>query len=100
MKRSGKPYNTIIYNIHKLVGLAALVFLIITIYNIDQVDGLNAVEILICIVAGLFFLIVIISGGLASIRKTIPTVISILHKVSSYLTVLSVIVVLYLLLYN
>ena len=100
MKRSGKPYKTIIFNIHKLIGLATFVFLIITIYNIDQVDSLSSLEIFICIVIGLFFLIAIISGGIASIYESIPKGISIVHMVSPFLTVLSVATILYFLLYT
>ena len=100
MNRIGKPYNTVIFNIHKLIGLAALVLLILTVYYNHQISALKTVEILICILAGLFYLVSIISGGLASIYETIPTAISILHKVSPYLTVLSVTIIFYLLLYT
>jgi hypothetical protein len=41
---SGKPVNVIILTIHKLISLAAVVFLIVTIYQINQVANLNTNE--------------------------------------------------------
>lgn len=98
LSRSGKPYSAILFNIHKLIGLAALVFLLITIYQINQAATLSAIELTAGVVTGLFFLSTIISGGLVSIDKPIPAAISMMHKLFPYLTVLSTAVTPYLLL--
>jgi len=88
----------IIFNIHKLVSLAAVVFLIITIYQINQVAKLSAIELIASVVTGLLSLGTIVSGGLVSIDKPVPAAISMMHKLFPYLTVLSTAVTLYLLL--
>ncbi len=98
LSRSGKPYSVIIFNIHKLVSLAAVVFLIITIYQINQVAKLSAIELIASVVTGLLSLGTIVSGGLVSIDKPVPAAISMMHKLFPYLTVLSTAVTLYLLL--
>jgi len=36
LSRSGKPYNSLIFNFHKLIGLAMGVFLIVTFYRVHQ----------------------------------------------------------------
>ncbi len=49
------------------------------------------------IIAGLFFLVAIISGGLLSTEKALPMGINRLHQISSLLTLLSAIAAFYLL---
>ena len=98
LSHSGKPYSGIIFNVHKLLGVAAVIFLGITMYQASQTAQLSAVELSAGLVAGLFFISTIVSGGLVSIDKTMPTAISIMHKLFPYLTVLSTAATLYLLL--
>ena len=98
LSRSGKPYSAIIFNIHKLIGLAASVFLVITIYHINQVAALSAIELIAGVVTGLFFLSTGISGGFVSIDRPMPAAISMMHKLFPYLTVLSTAATLYLVL--
>jgi hypothetical protein len=54
LSHSGKPLNVIILTIHKLISLAAVVFLIITIYQINQVANLNTIELTAGVVTGFF----------------------------------------------
>jgi hypothetical protein len=97
LSNSGKPYNAIILTIHKLISLAAVVFLVITIYQINQVAKLSAIELIAGVVTGLFFLSTIISGGLLSTGKPKPAAILTMHQITPFLTVLSTAVTLYLL---
>jgi hypothetical protein len=83
--------------IHKLISLAAVVFLVITIYQINQVAKLSAIELVAGVVAGLFFLSTIITGGLLSTGKPMPAAILTMHQITPFLTVLSTAVTLYLL---
>jgi hypothetical protein len=98
LSRTGKPYSTIIFTIHKLIGLAAGVFLVMTVYRIHQVAPLSPVEITAIVVTVLFFAANVATGGLLSTDKTMPSVILRLHQITPYLTVLSTAVTLYLLL--
>lgn len=94
---SGKPYNGILLNIHKLVALAAGIFLVVTIYRINQAARISAAELAASVVTGLLFLSAGISGGLASI-DTMPVVVVTLHRIAPFLTMLSTAATLYLLL--
>jgi len=98
LSRSGKPYSVIILTIHKLISLAAAVFLVMTVYRIHQVAPLSPVEITAVVVTGLLFLSLIISGGLLSTGKPMPAVILTMHQITPFLTVLSTAATLYLLL--
>ena len=98
LSRTGKPYSGIILTIHKLIGLAAGVFLVMTVYRIHQVAPLSPVEITAIVVTVLFFAGNVATGGLLSTDKTMPAVILRLHQITPYLTVLSTAVTLYLLL--
>ncbi|MFB0517627.1 MAG: hypothetical protein ACETWG_13645 [Candidatus Neomarinimicrobiota bacterium] len=97
LSHSGKPYSSMILNIHKLIALAAVVFLVITVYRINQTAKLSPTEFIASVVTGLLFLVTIISGGLASLPRTMPTALLILHHLLPYFTVLSTAVTLYLL---
>ena len=97
LSRSGKPYSAIILTIHKLISLAAVVLLGITIYRTNQAATLSTIELLAAIVTGLFFPGTIITGGLLSIDKIMPAIILRLHQITPYLTVLCSTATLYLL---
>ena len=96
LSRSGKPYGSLALNIHKLIALAAVVFLFVTTRQLNQATKLNATELTISVVTGLLFLGAIISGGLVSIDKPMPAVVPVLHRLLPYLVVLATGLTLYL----
>jgi len=89
LSRSGKPLNGVILTIHKLISLAAGIFLIITLYRMNQAAVLVTTELISAVVAGLFFLGMVVSGGLLSTGKPMPPAILRMHQVMSALTVLA-----------
>lgn len=98
MSHFGKPYSLLLFNIHKLIGFGLFVFLTIHVYWFNQVTPLSPPQRTACLIAGLFFLATIVTGGLVSIPKVMPVVVLLSHKLLPYLTVISTIVSLYLLL--
>ncbi len=96
LSRSGKPYGSFTLNIHKLIALAAVVFLFVTIRKLGQVTKLNSTELTISVVTGLLFLGATISGGLVSIDKPLPAVVPVLHRLLPWLVVLATGLTLYL----
>jgi hypothetical protein len=97
LSRSGKPLNGIILTAHKLISLAAVVFLAITIYQLNQASSLSAMGLIAGAVTGLFFLGAIVTGGLLSTGKPVPAAILTAHQAAPFLTVLSTAATLYLL---
>jgi hypothetical protein len=98
LSRSGKPYNGIVFNVHKLIALAAVVIFVTALYQINRMVTLSAVELIAGVATGVFFLGLFVSGGLLSIDTPMPTIVLKLHHISPYLAVFSTAVTLYLLL--
>ena len=108
VSRSGKPYNTGIFNIHKFIGLGIGYFLIRTVYLTNQATPLVAPQWTAIIVTVLLFLLTVVAGGLLSIlaegglkkmSATSQNIISLVHKFSPYLIIVATATTLYLLLY-
>jgi len=100
LNRTGKPYGTLIFTIHKITGLGLGIFLYLSIRQIHQVAALSPVEIAIIVVTALFFVATVITGSLLSIpvSRPMPDVVSRLNKVLPYFTLLSTTLTLYILL--
>jgi peptidoglycan/LPS O-acetylase OafA/YrhL len=98
LKRADKPYRTIPLNFHKLIGLATGILLAVTVYQVQRAAPHTPVDSAALLVTGLFFVSMIISGGLVSIDKPMPAIISRVHRLFPYLTALSSGITLYLLL--
>jgi hypothetical protein len=95
LSNSGRPLNVMVFTIHKLIGLAAIIFLAVTIYQINQQAALSATEVIVSVVTGLLFVGTIITGGLVSLEQPVPRVVLTLHQILPILTVLSTVVTLY-----
>jgi hypothetical protein len=98
LNRTGKPYNGLLFNLHKLIGLGALIALILTANQIHKTAGLGPGSIAAVVITILFFVTTIIAGGLTSLAQPMPAAVTRLHKIFPYLIVLSSAATLYLLL--
>ena len=98
LSRKGRPFSMLLVTIHKLIGLAAGIFLGINVYRIHKLAPLNLGQILAVAVTVLLFAVNVATGSLLSTNKAMPEVVSIINKFFPYLTVVSTGVMLYLLL--
>jgi hypothetical protein len=89
LSNSGKPLNSLILTIHKLIAVGAAIFLAVTVYRANQVAPLSAIELAAIAITGVLFLGTIATGGLLSIGKEMPEAVLRLHQMTPYLTVLS-----------
>ncbi len=97
LSRSGKPYGAILFNVHKLIALGALVLLAVNLYRFHQVTPLNAGQFAALAVTAVCFVATMITGGLLNIEKAVmPAFVQTVHHVLPYLTVVSTGVSLYL----
>jgi hypothetical protein len=96
LTRSGRPYSTILLTIHKLVALAIVAMVGITIHRLRRDVGLSGIEIVATILTGLLFLLTIASGGLVSADRPANTAMLIVHRAAPFLAVLSTAATLYL----
>lgn len=109
MSSLGKPYNTLLFTIHKLVGVGLGFFLIINVRGIGKAMPLTPLETSVLVIAILIFVVLVVAGGLLSIHAAgglsnvgpaVWNAITVVHKVFPYLAVLSTAAILYFLLYR
>lgn len=98
LSRTDRPLNVGLSTIHKLVSLAAGIFLLVIIYQQNRMTPLNTVEWIAIVVTGLCFLGTVASGGFLSTDKPAPVALLRVHQVVPVLTLLSSAVTLFLLL--
>jgi uncharacterized membrane protein YhiD involved in acid resistance len=98
LSRAGRPLNVAISTVHKLISLAAGVFLLVTIYQRNRLVPLNATEWIAIVVTGLCFLGTVASGGFLSSDKSMPVAVLRAHQILPVLTALSSAATLYLVL--
>jgi hypothetical protein len=90
LSRSGKPFNVPVLTIHKLLSLTALIYLSTRVVQVP----LNSLKIGLVAASVIFFISAIITGGLLSTDKNMPTIVHRFHQIIPYLTVLSTVAVL------
>ena len=89
LSRAGRPHNTLILTVHKLISLAAVALLFVTVSQVSRAAPGAQWLLAASIVAGVFFAGTIITGGLVSGLNTPPPVMSVLHKYLPYVTLLA-----------
>lgn len=106
---AGKPHNRVYFNLHKLVGLAAGIFLVITVLRIRQENGLETIQIASIVLTALIFFVLVAAGGLTgaaadgtlqSASQALLSTASSIHKVFPYLALLSTGATYYLLMFS
>jgi hypothetical protein len=88
LDRKRKPYGIFLFTFHKLIALAALVLVAVTVYQMNQLAPLDSMETLAALATAVLFIGTIATGGLASIDRLLPAAVLLLHKLLPYLTVL------------
>lgn len=97
LRRAGKPYPGVIFNLHKLIALGTAVFLFLLIKRSHQAEPLDQARLITFVFLAIFFMMLVVTGGLSSLEKPAPKAVSIVHKVFPYITFVSSAVMLYLL---
>jgi len=97
LHKMGKPLNTFIFTIHKLLALAAVIFTAILIYNLLKNVEINAIISILIAVAFLSVLILFISGALLSIGKFPYNKMLLVHNIATVIVVIFTAVTIYLL---
>ncbi len=98
LSNSGKPLNSLILNIHKLIALGSLIFIVIVICSLLKNAGSSQVILSLIIVTGLFVLALFVSGALLSFGKPVNNIILTIHAVTPIPAVVTTAMIIYLLL--
>lgn len=89
MSRTGKPYNVIIINIHKLLSILSIISVMATVYKLQEMTIINNPEKILIAGTVLFFLTAIISGGIMGSGKTDKKAIFVIHRFTTFLIIIS-----------
>ncbi len=89
LSRFGRPYNVVALTIHKLISLAGLVLLGVTVVQANQVVVLGTAAVIASVATVVLFVIAIISGGLVSMDRRMPRAVRATHWVTPFLTLLA-----------
>jgi len=97
LSQSGKPLNTLLFTIHKLIALGAVILTGIQIYRALKNIEIQALLIALIVFAGLCVLALFVTGALMSIGKPAYDILRAIHTVAPLLAVIAVAVTVYLL---
>lgn len=94
----GKPFNTVIFTIHKLVALGAVIVTAVNIYNLCKAVDIHVLYLAVFVVTGLLFLALIVSGALLSFDNPVPRIIALrIHQIAPLLALVFSAISIYLL---
>lgn len=82
--KTGKPYNTGIFTLHKLLALAAVVLAAIAIAKFLKIAPAQPVIIALIVLAALSIIALFATGALMSIQKTVGSAWLLIHRVAPF----------------
>jgi len=85
VSKTGKPYSTTIFTLHKLFSLATVVLTVITIKNLVAVTPTQWFINLLIVIAGLSVIALFATGALMSAIKTTDRIWLLIHRVAPFL---------------
>ena len=89
LSRAGKPYGTLLFTLHKVLGAGLGAYVIYLVFRQYQSGGLNPLLWLTAILTLLTFLAMIATGGLMSAVDVAPAIAKTVHKFVPYAAILA-----------
>lgn len=96
LTHTGKPYSPVLFNVHKILSLAAVVLAGIQAYSLFRQASTGSLETTLLILAAVLFLILIITGGLLSEDLKVYDLLRSVHRITPVLAIVLTVVVFYL----
>lgn len=84
VSKTGKPYNTGIFTLHKLLALAAVVLAAIALVGLMKAASAPTLIIALIVLAALSVLALFGTGALMSIQKTVGSVWLFIHRAAPF----------------
>lgn len=97
LSRRGKPYNGILFNLHKLIALAAAVLTAVQVYGLLKAAHPQALPSVLCVLVGLAVVALFVTGALLSMNKPAYSTLRTIHNVAPIVAVISLALAIYLL---
>ncbi|MFZ6026832.1 MAG: hypothetical protein ACOYYS_03870 [Chloroflexota bacterium] len=89
---AGRPYNGILFNVHKLIALGAVVVTIMQTVKTFRETGVQALPLLLVILAAVCAMALFATGALMSMEKFSYEVSRVIHRVAPVLALLAMVV--------
>ncbi|MHB8134941.1 MAG: hypothetical protein ACYDH1_12055 [Anaerolineaceae bacterium] len=90
LSSSGRPLNSMIFIIHKLIALATIILVAMSVYNLFKTLDLRTfIELAVIIFTGLIFLALTITGALLSRNIPLPEATLRVHQLAPLLALVS-----------
>ncbi|MGB8214789.1 MAG: hypothetical protein WCE68_14630 [Anaerolineales bacterium] len=89
---TGKPYNGILFTIHKLIALSAVVVTVIQLYQLLKGTQIQVPPLAFIIAAGLCVLVLFFTGAMMSAVKLDYKIMLIIHRIAFILTPMALVV--------
>ncbi len=85
VSKTGKPYNTSIFTLHKLLALAAVVLAAMVIAGLLKTVQTQIIVIVMLVLAVLSVIALFATGALMSIQKTVGSTWLLIHRVAPFI---------------
>ncbi len=85
LSNAGKPYNGILFNIHKLIALGAVILTAVQLFTALKTTDIQVIPILLIVVAVVSVIALFATGALMSMDKMSYQVMLIIHRVAPIL---------------
>jgi len=98
LTKTGRPYSPVLFNVHKLISLIGVVVTGIVVYNLLRGLEVSPLMWTMVIVTGLFFILLIVTGGLLNLDKPFYNLLRTIHRILPAVSVILTAVIFYFLL--
>ncbi len=95
LSKVGKPYNGILFNVHKLIALGTVILVTMQIYGMLKILELQVLFIILMIIAGICVVALFASGAFMSIGNLNYVVMLAVHRVALALGSITIVMLIY-----
>jgi hypothetical protein len=95
---TGRPLNTVIFTVHKLLALAGVVFAVLAAVQLQKGFDLKTVIIILMAASGIFAAALFATGAILSFEKPAHDAVHLIHSITPYLIAVSLAAMFWLLL--
>jgi hypothetical protein len=89
LSRLGRPYNGILFNIHKLIALGTVILATVAVFNLTKEVDLQILVIVLFVTVGLCAVSLFASGALMSLEKLGYSITLVVHRIAPILVVIA-----------
>jgi hypothetical protein len=97
LSKAGKPYNGILFNLHKLIALGTVILTTMWVYNVVKNTAPNVLIVILIVITGICVVALFASGAFMSIGNLNYDVMRTIHNIAPVAAVMAMGLVVYLL---